>query len=94
MPHRQYPNGVDQRPEAEQEDFTTVLTLSSEQDGKARIFGDAAESASNNYVLTESTLCREICAKAAPVNSTSPFNRQLRLNDNFSAPDIEPGPDR
>ena len=47
---------VDEAPEVEQSDFTTVLTLSTTQDGNATLASDTTDFASDDCKLTELTL--------------------------------------
>ena len=47
---------VDEAPEVEQSDFTTVLTLSTTQDGNATLASDTTDFASDACKLTELTL--------------------------------------
>ena len=47
---------VDEAPEVERSDFSTVLTLSTTQDGNATLASDMTEFASDDCKLTELTL--------------------------------------
>ena len=47
---------VDEAPEVERSDFTTVLTLSTTQDGNATLASDTTDFASDDCKLTELTL--------------------------------------